>query len=174
MDRLIDRIQRRDRARNQHNNKAILPQPIDNHPIKQEAKQMCPHCNDAGYLRVDVPFGHPDFGKPVPCHCHVDLIKQKKQQKLIHASGLNTLERFRHASFHTYNPFLQGVHEAYTHAFEFANQPTGWLALIGEYGCGKTHLAVSIAKKQLEAGKLVVFQIVPRLLDDLRATFSQR
>jgi DNA replication protein DnaC len=44
--------------------------------------------------------------------------------------------------------------------------------LIGEYGCGKTHLAVSIAKKQIDDGNLVLFQVVPRLLDYLRATFS--
>ena len=99
-------------------------------------------------------------------------MKQKQQQKLIDFSGVNTLERFRNASFDTYNPFVQGVREAYIQAFEFACLPTGWLVLIGEYGCGKTHLAVSIAKKQLEEGNLVLFQVVPRLLDYLRATFS--
>ena len=116
--------------------------------------------------------GHPGFGKPHPCHCRVEQTKQQKQQQLITLSGLNSLQRFRHARFETYNPFLEGVDEAYTHALEFANHPTGWLVLIGEYGCGKTHLAVAIAKKQLEAGNLVILQVVPRLLDYLRAAFS--
>lgn len=136
--------------------------------------KACPYCKGAGYLRVDVPYGHVQFGKAVPCQCKLEHMKQQQQQNLINLSGLNTLERFRTASFETYNPFVQGVREAYMKAIEFACQPTGWLVLIGEYGCGKTHLAVSIAKKQIEESNLLLFLVVPRLLDYLRAAFSPR
>ena len=32
-------------------------------------RSVCPICKGAGYLRIDVPFGHPNFGKPIACEC---------------------------------------------------------------------------------------------------------
>jgi DNA replication protein DnaC len=87
-------------------------------------------------------------------------------------SGLQSLARFHDASFQTYDPFVSGVNEAYNQATIFADQPQGWLLLIGPYGCGKTHLALSIAKQQIEQGAMVIFQVVPHLLDYLRAGFT--
>jgi DNA replication protein DnaC len=137
-----------------------------------ERQHVCSICKGTGYLRMDVPVGHQHFGKLIPCQCTLEQRKQQQQQRLIEASGLHNLARFRNASFDTYNPFLPGVRTAYTQALEFASHPSGWLILVGGYGCGKTHLAVSIAKKQLADGNLVALQVVPRLLDSLRASFS--
>ncbi len=55
---------------------------------------------------------------------------------------------------------------------DYANLPDGWLVLQGEYGCGKTHLAASIANVRAAAGLPALFVVVPDLLDHLRATFS--
>ena len=54
----------------------------------------------------------------------------------------------------------------------FAQEPGGWLVLVGGPGCGKTHLAVAVANRQLERGGDVFFAFVPDLLDHLRYTFS--
>ena len=54
----------------------------------------------------------------------------------------------------------------------YALAPTGWLLLIGGNGCGKTHLAVAIARERLAADKAVLFLVVPDLLDHLRATYA--
>jgi len=54
----------------------------------------------------------------------------------------------------------------------FAENPQGWLAITGDYGCGKTHLAAAIANHRLFQNYPVVFVVVPDLLDHLRATFS--
>jgi DNA replication protein DnaC len=64
------------------------------------------------------------------------------------------------------------VTEAYTAALAYAERPSGWLVLLGSYGCGKTHLAVAIAHERLAAGERVVFLTVPDLLDHLRAAFA--
>ncbi len=64
---------------------------------------------------------------------------------------------------------LQGALRA---ARAFARDPDGWLVLIGNSGCGKTHLAVAVANAHLERGGDVFFAFVPDLLDHLRYTFS--
>jgi DNA replication protein len=124
---------------------------------QSEQAPTCSWCHDIGYVRVDVPFGHPLFGKAILCQCHVEQLKRKQQQHLIESSGLLAFANFRQATFETYDPFVPGVREAYLQAFKFAQAPTGWLLLTGEYGCGKTHLAIAIAKRQIEAGNLVAF-----------------
>jgi DNA replication protein DnaC len=48
----------------------------------------------------------------------------------------------------------------------------GWLALVGGYGSGKTHLAAAIANYQQDRGTNVIFVTIPDLLDYLRVTFS--
>lgn len=57
-------------------------------------------------------------------------------------------------------------------AQQFAEHPRNWLVLTGTYGCGKTHLAAAIGNFRDAMGEEVIFQVVPDLLDHLRATFS--
>ena len=64
---------------------------------------------------------------------------------------------------------LQGALRAAQH---FAEDPRGWLLLMGNNGCGKTHLAAAIANRCLASGRSVFFAVVPDLLDHLRASFA--
>lgn len=143
-------------------------------PISRKQSQPCSICNDAGFTRVDVPFGHPDFGKPQPCSCQIARQKAKHQQELVNQSGILGLSRYQDARFDTFHLQTIGVRRAYKQARDFAECPAGWLALTGPYGCGKTHLAVAIAKQRVAEGDTVVVQTVPDLLDQLRAAFSPK
>ncbi|MDP2950308.1 MAG: ATP-binding protein, partial [Chloroflexota bacterium] len=63
---------------------------------------------------------------------------------------------------------LRSLRIAYMTARGYAENPEGWLVLLGETGCGKTHLAAAVGH-YLEARDTVVhFCVVPDLLDDLR------
>jgi DNA replication protein DnaC len=64
------------------------------------------------------------------------------------------------------------LQKVYSACRDFAEAPDGWLVLTGEYGCGKTHLAASIANARVGRGQPALFVVVPDLLDHLRATFS--
>src|SRR5215471_467508 len=81
------------------------------------------------------------------------------------------LKRFASASFETFVQ-LDSLRHAYRAAITYASDPSGWLVLLGPCGCGKTHLAVSVAKGRIEAGDTVLLQTVPDLLDHLRGAFS--
>jgi DNA replication protein DnaC len=133
----------------------------------------CPLCKGAGFLRADVPFGHPQFGKPQPCQCKEAERREKRRQQLLELSDIRA---FRDKSFDNFDWQVQGIHpsvrEAFQAAYAFMKNPSGWLVLIGTNGCGKTHLAAAIANQCLANGEVVLFSVVPELLDHLRAAFA--
>jgi DNA replication protein DnaC len=142
-----------------------------------ELEDACPSCHGRGWLTPQVPVGHPDFGGFEPCHCQANQTAQDRSERLRRYSNLGHLARF---TFETLNP--QGVlddpesQHMFSASFEtavaYAEQPTGWLALIGPHGSGKTHLAAAVANRCIEDGNPVFFVHVPDLLDHLRASYA--
>ncbi|MBE9525274.1 MAG: ATP-binding protein [Chloroflexi bacterium] len=69
----------------------------------------------------------------------------------------------------------QSLEKALAKTLDFAEYPDGWLVITGPYGSGKTHLAAAIANYQAEKGyHIPMFEVVPDLMDHLRATFGPR
>jgi DNA replication protein DnaC len=132
----------------------------------------CPLCNDRGYLRTNVPVGHPQFGKLIECQCKQARKNEARRQRLRDQSKIEQLAAFQEETFASFHFWLPGVEQAYEAAKQFAQTPQGWLVLAGNNGCGKTHLAVAIAKCCLEDGMTVLFAVVPDLLDRLRSAFA--
>ncbi len=157
-------------AQEELHTQSLTPQLVRREQVPHSTTlQPCPICKGAGYLRADVPFGHPNFGKPIACECKEAERKAKRRQQLQEMSDLGA---FYDKSFRNFNVRVPGIQEAYNCACEFAQDPNGWLLLIGPNGSGKTHLAAAIANKSLEDGALVLFATVPDLLDHLRAAFA--
>ena len=127
-------------------------------------------------MRRDVPVGHPDFGRAFPCACREEVVHDARRARLERLSHLGPLTRL---TFDTLvkegrsaePPRRERFRRAYSAAVEYAAHPGGWLVLLGPSGCGKTHLAAAIANARITAGEPVIFQVVPDLLDYLRATF---
>ncbi|MGD2103569.1 MAG: ATP-binding protein [Anaerolineae bacterium] len=140
-------------------------------------QDACPICQGLGYVRADVPVDHPDFGKLVPCSCRLAELSERRVSALRTLSELEVLERMTFESFapegHGLPPEKrENLRWAYDEARAYAKDPQGWLVLKGGYGCGKTHLAASIANHLIQRGTPVLFITVPDLLDHLRATFA--
>jgi DNA replication protein DnaC len=144
-------------------------------PTKPDAAP-CPLCGGAGFIRLDVPLGHPQFGKAVACRCKRQAVRERKMSSLRRASNLDHLGKMSFATFQTERhgapEVTQALQEALHTAQEFAAHPAGWLVFTGTYGCGKTHLAAAIANHCIEQGREVLFVVVPDLLDHLRATYA--
>ena len=138
---------------------------------------VCPICGGVGFVRHDVPVGHPDFGKAFPCICQLQRRELDRIGRLRRLGGLDaltdmTFESFDRAPLGLAPDQVASLNNAYERAERFAERPEGWLLLQGGYGCGKTHLAAAIANRQIERGLPVLFVSVPDLLDHLRAAFG--
>lgn len=138
----------------------------------------CPHCHGVGYLRVDVPVGHPDFGKLETCTCRRSKVADSVRERLFTLSHLDELKELTFDTFKSRG--RKGVGEIQAHSIEMAlNQArhysqslSGWMLLQGGYGCGKTHLAAAIANFAVDLGVPTLFLTVPDLLDALRFSYS--
>ena len=138
---------------------------------------VCPICGGAGFIVRDVPVGHPDFGKAIPCRCKEQERILRRVLTLQSLSNMATLSRFNFENFIPAPSWLPAqqqrvLQQAYDTCQEFAREPQGWLVLTGTYGCGKTHLAAAIANARLNWGEAAIFVVVPDLLDHLRSTFG--
>ena len=131
-----------------------------------------------GYLRADVPVGHPNFGRLEICVCRQRDVSQQVRE---HLYSLSHLDELKELTFESFRPRGQiGIGEkqanslemAFNQANHYARNLNGWLLLQGGYGCGKTHLAAAIANFAVEMGVPTLFLTVPDLLDMLRFSYD--
>jgi len=147
-------------------------------PEEPSPSSTCPICKGLGFVYANVPIGHPDFGKAVPCRCAREESDKERQTRLQRYSGLAELHRtmtFDNFDWKRINLLpeqRENLEKAFDLAIDFAKSPDGWVVFQGVNGCGKTHLAAAIANERLKAGKPVLFVVVPDFLDHLRYTFS--
>jgi DNA replication protein DnaC len=138
----------------------------------------CPHCHGLGYVRLELPLGHPDFGRLQVCACRQAAVRSLIRDRLYSFSQLDELERLTFATFHprgrsnlpAFNQ--ESLQQAFNLCQAYAHELDGWLLVQGGYGCGKTHLAASVANEAVSLGIPTLFLTVPDLLDHLRAAFD--
>ena len=137
----------------------------------------CPTCGGQGWVRRDVPVGHPDFGRAFPCLCQMERSETNRAERLQRYSNLGVLHA---VTFETLAPSGPGVgpeanaryDAALRAARAFAEAPAGSLLLTGGHGTGKTCLAAAAANLLMAQGRPVLFTFVPDLLDQLRGGYG--
>ncbi len=66
---------------------------------------------------------------------------------------------------------VKTLRKAVNAAVTFAEEPEGWLVLLGGSFCGKTHLAAAIGNYRIDLGGQAILVEVAELLDYMRQTF---
>ena len=168
---ILNRLSSTRRATNGAAGERALP------PADERDEDACPVCGGRGWYTPDVVVGHPDFGQVIICSCQQQRLSEERLGRLLRYSNLGHLTRF---TFDTLNP--EGIaedsdsrslfYDACRAAAEYAENPVGWLVLVGPNGSGKTHLAAAVANHRIKSEQVVFFMHVPDLLDHLRATYS--
>lgn len=149
-------------------------------PVLQQSigNPDCPLCKGIGFLRQDLPLGHPDFGKVEICPCRQAEVTRAVRNRLYQLSNLTALS---HLTFDSFLPRgrvglgkiqADTLQQAYNTAQNFVQSMQGWLMLYGPYGCGKTHLAAAIANQAVNHQISTIFLTAPDLLDWLRSAYS--
>jgi DNA replication protein DnaC len=138
----------------------------------------CPICGGIGFVREDLPIDHPNFGRLQICSCRAQSVASYAHE---HLYRLSNLEAFRELTFDSFNPRgrmglseteMISLEKAFNFSKSFAHDLNSWLLLIGNYGCGKTHLAAAIANEAVGRGVPTLFLTVPDLLDWLRFAYG--
>jgi DNA replication protein DnaC len=138
----------------------------------------CPYCHGMGYLRREAEPGSPDFGKLDICVCRQAQVAQTVRDRLFSLSHLDELRGLTFETFQSRGRKGLGEQQAnslewaFNRARQYAASLDGWLLLQGGFGCGKTHLAASIANYAVGMGVATLFLTVPDLLDTLRFAFD--
>ncbi len=155
--------------------RAISPDDLDI-PVARAGEQreeasagqraVCPICKGAGYLSRPTSAGSFEL---VPCSCKRRELEEHDYQEL---QRLSNLDAFSEQTFESFDCRVPGVGEAYEICRAFADNPEGWLLLMGNPGCGKTHLAAAIANHAVGNRIKTLFTIVPDMLDHLRASYA--
>jgi DNA replication protein DnaC len=139
-------------------------------PRSSGGEAECPACKGAGFLRMEAPVGHPNFGRLIPCECKVQEREERRRREYLDMSSLGP---FEDCTFEAFDANVPGVRDGFQTCVEYARNPDGWLFIAGGYGCGKTHLAAAVANYVMTHQRLYpLFCVVPDLLDHLRAAFA--
>ena len=146
--------------------------------LDDEFAAACPICEGRGWVRRDVPVGHPDFGGAFPCACQTTADAERRLSRLHRYSNLGIMSQVKFENLDERGPPGSGAeaqaryHAALSASRAFADEPAGSLLLAGGHGTGKTRLAAAAASHIMERGVPVFFAFVPDLLYQLRTAYS--
>lgn len=133
----------------------------------EDVDGVCQQCLDTGYLREDVPFGHPKFGVYEPCACRMEEVnaRKAKRSRLTPEMQTFTLDGFR---------AREGLLDVTPVLRDALDRASGWVTLSGPFGVGKTFLLAATVNEARLAGKLAIYTTIADLLDDLRSSFDPK
>jgi DNA replication protein DnaC len=131
-------------------------------------KPACELCDDLGVISDNVPVGHPQFGKLLPCACQSASLSARMQQ----ACGLNDDERL--LTLDSITDSGPGTIAMKAAARAWLARPVGMFTVYGTWGNAKTILLMALVNECLKRGLPAVYTTFPALLDHIREGFKER
>lgn len=135
----------------------------------------CPECGGVGYVRYEVPVGHPRFGKLERCsRAQIPVIKQSLQAGEIDPRVGLTPDELRNLSW---DLVKRGVNQA-DRACEVTRRAYmsghGTVFIYGGYGQGKSLVLKIAVATALNEGKRAAYANLAGVLDDIRTAYDER
>lgn len=124
----------------------------------------CQICGGLGWLRQDLPLGHPDFGKLFACDC-------SRYQMYSTVSGMTQAEclYFRWSNIEPGRPNQQAVKAIKA----VIKRGYGWVYLYGAPGTGKTLALKTAVAEVIREGKMASYTNMSAIIDDMRKAYDQ-
>lgn len=137
----------------------------------------CPHCDGAGFIRYDVPVGHPQFGKLIPCpNFQAKHRNAMSEEELFEKFGLYQNEL--NMDWGLVKNKIGNLRIEATKAVAEIKprldkpQPFGFGALIGSYGQGKTLAGKIMIATALRKGHTCAFVEMQKVLTHIKRAFD--
>jgi DNA replication protein DnaC len=141
--------------------------PTPEKPLLQTA-EPCPMCNGAGFFRLDVPVGHPQFGKPQ--RCDHPSHNGERVERVAKMSGLDKADMKKRLKDIKLNPGNRDMLEA---AQEIIAGEYGLLFIWGGPGNAKSEALISIANELRLRGKATLYTKLSRVIEYMREAYSE-
>ena len=152
------------------NGTADSPSPaVDPGPAPVHGDGDCTRCGGAGFVRVERPLDHPDFGRAVECGCEASRKAAAARARMRGLSNLGPMYGRRIAPEDA--QALSGCAEACAFADELRAEH--WMVLTGTSDEARVRLLAEMANRRLDAGRDALYFVAPDLLDRLRGAYSQ-
>ena len=138
-------------------------------PAPASERVDCARCGGAGYVRVERPVDHPEFGRAIECGCEASRRAAAERARMRGLSNLGPLYGCRIAAGE--GERLPGFAEACAFADEESTER--WLVMTGESDDARMRLLAEMANRRLDAGLDALYFVAPDLLDRLRGAYSR-
>lgn len=131
--------------------------------IAAEQAALCLECGDAGFVRLGVPLGHPEFGRKQ--ECRTCTTPEARLTRLVHDTGIPVAlaKDYTYARADAGSKLRISIDE-----WLATRDQLPWALMLGDKGQGKTHCLVAICLRELEMGGRAWFTTVPELMAQLR------
>ena len=142
---------------------------------KGDCAPDCPECNGFGYVRYDVPVGHPKFGRLERC----PNVKARAIEKSLQVGEIDpriglTADELRNLSW---SMVRKGVNQA-DRACEVTQRAYmsghGLVFLYGGFGQGKSLVLKIAVATALNEGRRAAYANLAGVLDDIRIAYDER
>lgn len=164
-------------------------QKIKAHSDSEFRRGDCPECKTKGSLKSLW-----KDGEMINSQCNVcdekklgkeieerneELRKKKMKDDLQNFFSYHSMvnEELKDADFQNYEPQTEkqkiAFYETSKYAMDFSKDNPHNLLLVGPYGTGKSHLAVSCAKTVMNAGYTAVFVRTEKMLSKIKSTYNK-
>lgn len=135
----------------------------------------CPECKGIGYVRYDVPVGHPKFGKLESCpRSQAFGVKQSLQARVIDLRVGLTRDEIQNLSWDLVKKGVNQADKACDCTQRAYVSGHGMVFLYGGFGQGKSLILKIAVATALKDGKRAAYADLASVLDDIRIAYDER